>query len=263
MGASDIFPVTPIYPIQRDYLPGIVYDEADSGRGVSRLKRAPRRIHHLQFEITPDQKQQIEQWYDQFANSFFTLYDPVFGRKTDGSGAAIERYFSVRFSQQPTYTLKQNLVWDVQCDLTDVLGVALYEYPDPDAGHLSTFIEETDGFAQAGVWGTDLGAVNHGGSDVSNAGNNTTDTFTWIYGGYGLRIWARKEPNFGKMKLFVDGTNLATIDLYAAAETAASAVFSKLDLPLGLHTVQLVATNTKNGASSDTIIVADALEYMS
>src|SRR3989304_7190779 len=91
MPVTDIFPLTPMYPIERQALTGLVQDEAESGRVHSRLKRAPRRLHHLAFQLTPDQKQILERWYDAFQTSWFTLLDPVFG--TDPStGAAIARY---------------------------------------------------------------------------------------------------------------------------------------------------------------------------
>jgi hypothetical protein len=255
---TDIFPVIPRYPVDRQLLSGHIDDEADSGRDHSRLRRAPRRVHHLQCEIPADQKQLLEQFYDQFRGSFFSFYDPVWGKKPDGTD--LERYFSVKFAAEPSYSLTKNQIWKADCQLVDRIGAPLFQYPDPDDGHVTAFQEESDGFVVAGTWPSGPLAVSHGGRETSNDNLNTTDQFSWVYGGYGFRLWARRGPDQGIYEVLLDGVSLGTVDPYIAVDVASVIQLTKLDVPLGLHRVTIKATNTKNAASSSKIFVVDALE---
>lgn len=258
MAETDIFPVIPRYPVERQIVGGYIEDEADDGSDHTRMRRAPRRVHKLQCEIPADQKQLIEQFYDQFRGKFFSFHDPVWGKKPDGTD--LERYFSVKFAGEPSYSLLRNQIWKVEWQLVDRIGAPLFQYPDPDEGHVTAFQEESDGFVVAGTWTSAAAGTASAGNEKSNTNLNTTDQFSWVYGGYGFRLYARKDTNLGIMEVLLDGISLGTVDLYAAAAAGAGIVLVKLDVPLGLHTVVLKATNTKNAASSAKTILADALE---
>jgi len=85
---------------------------------------------------------------------------------------------------------------------------------------------------------------------------------TFVYTGCGFRLWAQKGTALGIFEVFLDGTSLGNVDLYAAAPAAAAVVFSKLDVTLGLHVVKVKNTNTRNASSTDNTIIADALEVL-
>ncbi len=135
-------------------------------------------------------------------------------------------------------------------------------YPDPNLGHPSFFIEETEGVVIAGTWTEQTNGNAHGGTWKFNAGTVTTEAFQWLYGGYGFRLWFPKAASWGIVQVFLDEVSLGTVDLYNATTLASAALFTKLDVPLGLHRVKLQPTNTKNAASTDFIVVADAIEVM-
>lgn len=138
-------------------------------------------------------------------------------------------------------------------------------YPDPDLGHDSFFIEEDDSKRAAvlsGTWSTVVEDARHGGSSKFNTNLNTSDAFQFTYAGYGFRFWSIRKSDLGIGELFLDGTSLGTLSFYNATQVNSAPIFTKLDVPLGLHRVELRATNTKQVASSGKNIVADAVEVM-
>lgn len=261
MPQEDLFPLQPDYPISRRVLTGVIEAVADSGRRCARLKRAPRLVHELELALTTQEKQQLEEWYRRFENSWFSLRDPVYAVDPE-AGAYVERYFSVEFAAPPDYELLANNLWRARVLVADRIGAALHQYPDPAAGHKAVFLEESDGLAVAGPWTSATQALAHGESEKSNPNTNSTDAFLWTYGGYGFRLWSRRSPDLGIVEVFLDGASLGTIDLYSTGATASQALLTKLDVPLGLHSLKLRATNTKNAASSANTILADALEVL-
>jgi hypothetical protein len=105
-------------------------------------------------------------------------------------------------------------------------------------------------------------ANQHGGYAYFNVGTLTTDAGEWKYFGYGFRLWAYKGPDMGIVQVFLDGVSQGTIDLYAAAATAAAVVLTVQNVVLGDHRIKLSPTNTKNGASANFYVSADAIEVM-
>ncbi len=262
MPENDIFPLAPDYPVSRRLLAGTIGSTADSGRRFTRLKRAPRLIHELELRARPTrEKTQLEEWYRRFEKSWFSFLDPVFAVHPD-TGAYLERYFSVEFSSQPQFELVANEAWDLRVVLVDRVGAALFQYPDPVAAHQSVFLEESEALALAGAWTTAAHANAHAGSEASNPNTNSTDAFQWTYAGYGFRLWARRDTDLGIAEVLLDAVSLGTLDLYSATAVAAQPLFTKLDVPLGLHTLQLKATNSKNASATAQAILADALEIL-
>jgi hypothetical protein len=262
MAETDIFPLQPDYPVSRRLLAGVVEAFADSGRRFARVKRAPRLVHELELRHrSTDEKTALEEWYRRFERSWFSFHDPVFALDPD-TGNFLERYFSVEFFSQPDYELVAHEAWNLRVALVDRVGVPLFSYPDPIAGHKSVFLEESDAVAVAGTWTSTAQALAHGGSEAVNSNTNTTDALQWTYAGYGFRLWVRQGDNLGIFEVLLDATSLGTVDLYAAAPRAAQPLLAKLDLPLGLHRVMLRATNSRNAASSAPTIPADALEVL-
>jgi hypothetical protein len=102
----------------------------------------------------------------------------------------------------------------------------------------------------------------HGGFAYADLGTNLTDAAEWKYFGYGFRLWSYKGPDMGIMQITLDGVVLGTVDLYAAAATASSVVFTAQSQVLADHRVKLSPTNTKNAASSGFTVLADAIEVM-
>jgi alpha-L-fucosidase 2 len=260
MGASDILPVDPDYTLPEQVVGGAVRSVADSGRVYQRLKKAPQRLFELEFfRRATDEAEQIRDWYARFKSDYFIFRHKVY---INNAGTYLQRDFPVTFAQEPDYELVGNEAWDIRVRLLEAVGAALSTYPDPAAGHPTHFLEETAGFAVAGTWTSGANADASGGNEKTNANANTTDKFRWLYSGYGFRLRGRKASNLGIGQVLLDGVSLGNVDFYAASPTAHAPLLTKTDVVLGLHVVELKATNTKNASSSANTIPADAIEVI-
>jgi len=265
MGATDNFPITApqglVYGMEENVLSGVLESIADSGRVFGRRKRADQRAWRATYRLTTEQLRQLRDFYNRFrgASQYFIWTRP--GWFTN-SGALSDRVFAVHWAAAPAVVAQHHENYDVEISLIEAVGVSLASYPDPAAGHPSHFQEETAGFVAGGVWTQASHSNAHGGAEKTNPNTNTTDRFRFMYSGYGFRLWARKASDLGIVEVLLDGASLGTLDLYSASALASAAGLTKLDVPLGLHIVELKATNTKNASSSANTIVADAVEVI-
>lgn len=262
MAENDIFPLEADYSVVTRWSDGVVRAVADSGRSFERLKRAPQRLFELEFRARPtSQLAQLLAWWRRFERDFFIFEHKVHSLNPEHT-AHLGRSFAVTFVGPPEYDLAGHEAHDIHLRLVEAVGRPLNSYPDPDAGHESVFLEEDKGSVAAGEWTSAPQSGAHGGAESTNTNLNTTDAFQWVYGGYGFRLWSRRAANFGIVQVLFDGVSLGNVDLYSAGAQAAQPVLTKLDVPLGLHTLKLRATNTINIASAGATILADALETM-
>ncbi len=262
MAESDIFPLEVDYSVVTRWTDGVARAVADSGRSFERLKRAPQRMFELEFRARPTSELvQLLAWWRRFERDFFIFEHKVHSLNPEQT-AHVGRSFAVTFAGPPEYDLAGNEAHDIHLRLVEAVGRPLNAYPDPDFGHESVFFEEDKGSVVAGVWTSAPQSGAHGGAERTNINLNTTDAFQWVYAGYGFRLWSRRAPNLGIVGVLLDGVSLGNVDLYAASAQAAQPVLAKLDVPLGLHTLKLKATNTINLASSGATILADALEVL-
>jgi len=264
MPESDIFPLDPDYPVEVVTLPGTLLQEAESGRALARLVRPDRRLFRLALRArSTDDIEQLRDWYARFRAGYFVFEHKVW---VNNAGAFLTRRFPVRFAQPLQEELFAPHAYNGPVELLEQVGEQLQttDYPDPAAGHPSFFLEEDDALAKAllGSWTIAAQANAHGTQEATNPNTNTTDAFQFLYAGYGFRLWARKDSNLGILRVLLDEADLGTVDLYAAAPAAAASLLAKLDVPLGLHRVKILATNTKNASSSANTIVADAIEVI-
>jgi hypothetical protein len=260
MASTDVFPIDPDYMLPEQVVSGAVRAVADSGRVFQRLKKAPQRLFELEFRLRSTREaERVRDWYARFQKDYFVLRHPVY---VNPAGASLARDFPVTFANEPDYELVRHEAWNISVRLLEAVGAALNSYPDPAAGHTSHFLEESAGFEVAGAWTAASHASAHGGAEKTNPNTDTTGRFRFVYAGYGFRLWSRRSTDLGILEVLLDGASLGTVDLYAAIPTGATPVLTKLDVPLGLHVVELKATNTRNATSSANTIVADAIEVI-
>lgn len=189
----------------------------------------------------------------------------------------VPRFFPVTFASEPRWPLERNESNRLTVQLVEAVGEDLLEvhYPDPldyeNSGDInalgepgSYFKEEDDPDAAvvAGTWSEELSAVNHAGRALRNNGTDTSHKFRFTYFGYGCRIYSRKTSSLGIVEVFHDDVSLGNVDLYDAGGLSSAPILAKLDVALGLHTVELKPTNTKNASSSNFFIYADAIEVI-
>jgi len=268
MSETDLFPLNPDYVLPEQVLSGVLSQSAGDGSIHQRLQKAPQRLWELEFRRrSTDEAEQMRDWYARFQNSFFRWSHSVY---IDNAGTYLPRDFPVHFAAPPSSELVQNEGWTMRVQLIEAVGKALPSgsYPDPTTGHPSFFIEEDDAQLAAalrGIWTSQASGFAHAGNHKANSGNTSgagADAFQFIYAGYGFRIHNIKGSSFGIYEIFLDEISLGTVDLYNATSIGPVVVFTKLDINLGLHRVEIRSTNTKNAASTNTTIFADAIEVM-
>ncbi len=102
------------------------------------------------------------------------------------------------------------------------------------------------GFGQAQAFG---GSYRSAGTSASVFFTTMGSQFTWI---------TAKGPKYGKAQVIVDGTVVATVDLYTPAQQWLSPVVIN-GLNTSTHQVQIKVLGTRNSASIGNIVVFDAV----
>jgi hypothetical protein len=72
-----------------------------------------------------------------------------------------------------------------------------------------------------------------------------------------IEVIAKTAPNKGKANVLIDGAQVGTIDFYSNAYLHKVTVFSKT-VSSGTHTIEIVSAESKNSASTGTVIDLDA-----
>lgn len=196
----------------------------------------------------------LKWYYEQYEDGFFTIVD------WDGTLGEVGRHYVGHFTSEVNPVETEANRWDVQNVLfeeipqqpmlqypNDWVNEAIWIWPFNDYGDQKT--------ATQGAWtaGYPLGAPPAGtvqSQAFTNPGTNSGDWAQHEYRGYGFKLYMLKGPAFGIVQIYVDGELLESVDLYAAAATGPVAVVCQTAMPLDIHRVQVVVTNTKNAGST-------------
>jgi hypothetical protein len=98
-----------------------------------------------------------------------------------------------------------------------------------------------------GTWTTRMAAACSGGSAKSSSASASKVAFS--FRGTAITWWGSRGPSCGKAQVSVDGTVVATVDLYAATATDNVAVFRRSGMTNGPHTVAIVVSSMRNAGS--------------
>ncbi|MDQ8735154.1 glycoside hydrolase N-terminal domain-containing protein [Paenibacillus sp. LHD-38] len=113
----------------------------------------------------------------------------------------------------------------------------------------------------SGTWGpyNDSGDYKGTESFSSTAGSYAEFTFA----GTEIKLISARQTNHGLINVYIDGELAAeNIDGYGTATSKQQILFQKAGLSKGTHTIKVVVNGTKNNASSNTIGMIDAFEYL-
>jgi peptidoglycan hydrolase-like protein with peptidoglycan-binding domain len=145
----------------------------------------------------------------------------------------------------------------VGLDAVDVVGTIVQASP-PLSVH--RYEQNDSRIAYAGSWTTYSNSALSGGSVKysKNSGASVTIQFT----GTSLGWVCLKGPMYGIAKVTLDGNSVDYVDLYSASSVPKADVWSTGLLPYGTHKVLIEWTGTKNAASADTYIGADAFDVV-
>lgn len=120
------------------------------------------------------------------------------------------------------------------------------------------YVDDKDsGLTYSSGWSSWNDSQDFKGSEnyTSRAGDHVQYSFT----GSGVRYLGMKQPNMGKVDVYIDGALAQSgIDAYASTVTKQVPLFEKTDLAAGPHTIKVVCAGTKNAASSGTVCALDA-----
>ena len=117
--------------------------------------------------------------------------------------------------------------------------------------------DKDSGLIYSAGWSTWNDSQDFKGSEhyTARAGDSVQYSFT----GSGVRYLGMKQPNMGKVDVYIDGTVAQSgIDAYAPTVTKQVPLFEEADLAAGPHTIRVVCAGTKNAASSNTVCGLDA-----
>lgn len=255
LNASATDALNPNFGWRGDLAKGFSYFQAKRGPMYGRRTQVTGRTFGLQWLKRSKATAALLKWHcDQFENGFFTLADYEKGR-----------YYSGRFMPETyTETPVGYEQWNVEATFVEIPGLAMYAYPNVWGVPNSIFMEEVDDFGNdlaklTGTWAAGGGTPHGSGSKVSNTLNDTAE---WLYYGYGFRVYSAKAGDLGIVAVSVDGGAETNVDLYSAAPAASAVVHTNANLALGEHRVKLRCTHTKNAASTNYYVSADAIEVM-
>jgi hypothetical protein len=266
MAQTDILNPTPTHPLNPDYgfqkKRPLTHLSAKANQGSPYFREVTDTGH--QFSLSWNDKlashaRKLKWYYEQYRDGFFTLIDH------DGGG----RHYVGRFSQPVEPSPTGNNRWSVQQVVFDEVPLApMLVYPNDwndDAVWRLLLNDFGDRMAAivAGTWALESSQPQaKSGCLLLDAAPANTDQVTYVYAGYGFQFWAPKASNGGLANILLDGVMVGTVDFYAAAATASQMLLQVQNVVLGIHTVTLQPTATKDSASSSAAVWWDALRVM-
>jgi hypothetical protein len=121
----------------------------------------------------------------------------------------------------------------------DAFDIFHDEQEDVPVNSIITRTEETNsGILFSGTWGnSNVNQASEGAITYSGQGGASAEfTFT----GHGIRVLALTNPYYGLVDVYINDQLIGEINLYSSSTQYQQAVFEKLDLPSGTHTIKLV-----------------------
>jgi hypothetical protein len=107
------------------------------------------------------------------------------------------------------------------------------------------------------AWTTGSNAGHHGGTMLYT---NTAGALADVdFYGNRIQVYGYKDTSYGHMTVNLDGTDVATADLYATAPAFQQLLWDSGELGLAVHRLRLTRAGTKNEASSDYLVDVDYL----
>lgn len=144
---------------------------------------------------------------------------------------------------------------------TDGTRRSLYAGPAAAGAQISGvgYVDDRDSrVVYSDGWNTWGENVHHNGTITFTNTPDGTQTATLSFVGTGVGVLVRKGPGYGILDVYVDGVKAGVADSYASEDRFQQEAFVKRELPLGFHEIKIVASNTKNPASTGTKVEFDA-----
>jgi hypothetical protein len=124
----------------------------------------------------------------------------------------------------------------------------------------TTRVEESDpAISYSGTWAHSNAGVRpwNGGTASFNTLTQFAAQANFNFDGTGVTWIGFRGPQAGIARVYLDGVQIATVDLYHPVELVRTPVFNVTGLPFGSHTLIVEATGTWNPLSTDPFVVVD------
>jgi hypothetical protein len=123
---------------------------------------------------------------------------------------------------------------------------------------VDAYQESASAISYVGLWSTQTLAGTSGGAQKYAKGAGT-EKATFAFTGNEVAWVAPTSSNRGKADVYLDGTRVATVDLYSSSGQTRKVVFSRAGLdPSVSHTLEVRVLGTKNAASKGKRVDVDA-----
>ena len=141
-----------------------------------------------------------------------------------------------------------------------VLGVVLVLPAVDTALAASTYInDDNSGLYYSGSW---TYASNSGYYNNDQHYSNSTGAYVeYTFTGSSIQWIGPKNIDCGISNVYIDGTFVTSVDLYATSWLKQQVLYSNTALSGGQHTIRIMVTNTKNASSSGYYSSIDVLKY--
>jgi hypothetical protein len=127
------------------------------------------------------------------------------------------------------------------------------------ASGAQTYVDdESSSLTYTGSWTHATGYSSDYDSDESYS-NTTNNSMTMTFTGTSVAWLSSYASNHGIAYVYLDGTEVATVDTYAASSLTQQTMWSTTGLTNTTHTLQIVVSGTKNTASSGYYVSVDAI----
>ena len=137
----------------------------------------------------------------------------------------------------------------------DLAARAGYTYDDRDAT-----------VAYTGTWTHAGPEENYTGGDYQHTesfSEVTGDSVSIPFNGTGIRWVTSKDPSHGIADVYLDGSKVDSVDLYAPGKVNQVTGYEVRGLTAGAHTLKIVVTGQKNALASGPFVVVDAVDLLS
>ena len=145
----------------------------------------------------------------------------------------------------------------VVCVIAGVFTVAVPELPQQEAVGAGAYDQDSGVVVRYGEWKVAMSDHDHGGSTGYTSDENASASLT--FSGSAIRWLSRVSPTSGMATVYLDGIEVATVDLYSPETRFRQVVFERSQLTEGRHVIRIVRTGQSNVRAVGSNIVLDAL----
>lgn len=215
----------------------------------------------LDSQKSEDDILRLKWYYEQYRDGFFTLVDQEGSAKREYVGRFVTPVEPINVGHN-RWAAQQVLFEEVPGAPmrsghypSDWTRVAIWRFT------LNDFDEVQPAVDDPADWTLES---SDGGPSGYQLVSTETDAYAQLaYVGWGCRVYGVTGPGLGIAEILLDGDSQGSVDQYSAAPDYTGVLLMTItDVPLGMHTLRMRVTGTKNGASSGYGCIFYALKVM-